>query len=153
LVELLVVILIVGVLAAIAIPSFLTESSKAADAGAEELARTAQTVAETIAVGQDGSYRGISVAGLVATEPTINTLARGTAAYLSAVTAAPTTTPGISGNDASNSYEVSAVAVSSGDVFHIIRNSDGSVVRTCSPASDASKGGCPTGSAATPGSW
>ncbi len=54
LIELLVVILIIGILAAIAIPSFLSQKSKASDASAKELARTAQTTAETI---RDGPRR------------------------------------------------------------------------------------------------
>ena len=47
LIELLVVILIIGILAAIAIPSFLSQKSKAYDASAKELAQTAQTAMET----------------------------------------------------------------------------------------------------------
>jgi type IV pilus assembly protein PilA len=153
LIELLVVILIIGVLAAIAIPSFLAERSKADDASAKELVRTAQTVAETIATDHDGSYAGVSVTALAAVEPTISTTATTASAYLSDAEPAPTSAPGVPGNTAVNSYEVTVTSVDSGDVFNIIRNSDGTVVRTCTPASDANKGGCPTGSTTSAGSW
>jgi len=42
------VILIIGILAAIAIPSFLNQTAKAYDASAKEVARTTETTADTI---------------------------------------------------------------------------------------------------------
>ena len=56
LVELLVVILIVGILAAIAIPSFLDQQSKAYDATAKEVARAASQAAETYETDHAGNY-------------------------------------------------------------------------------------------------
>ena len=56
LVELLVVMLIIGILAAIAIPSFFAQRDKATDSDAKSAARTAQTSIETYATDNDGSY-------------------------------------------------------------------------------------------------
>ncbi len=82
LIELLVVILIIGILAAIAIPSFLSQKSKATDSSAKELARTAETTAETYATDHNGSYAGISPAELKKYEPTIQIAAGNGNAYL-----------------------------------------------------------------------
>src|SRR5438552_12195546 len=71
LIELLVVILIIGILAAIAIPSFLSQKSKAVDASAKELARTAQTTAETYATDHNGDYTGVSQGGVHVIKPAI----------------------------------------------------------------------------------
>src|SRR3979409_159844 len=62
LIALLVVILIIGILAAIAIPSFLSQKSKATDAQAKELARTGQPTAETIATDNNGEYTKVGTA-------------------------------------------------------------------------------------------
>src|SRR5258707_2127917 len=86
LMELLVVILIIGILAAIAIPSFLNQKSKATDASAKELARTAQTASETYATDHNGSYANMDAAALASIEPTIQTAAGNNNAYLSGVT-------------------------------------------------------------------
>jgi type IV pilus assembly protein PilA len=134
LIELLVVILIIGILAAIAIPSFLSQKSKAYDASAKELARTAQTTAETIATDFNGQYGEVTLAKLKTYEPSINETAGNGEAYLSAATGAE------------NSYKVTAKANSTGDEFSVERSTTGVITRSCKSATT----GC---SGTTSGSW
>src|SRR5438034_5651601 len=82
LIELLFVMLIIGIVAAIAIPSFLSQKSKAVDASAKELARTAQTTAETYATDHNGEYTGMTAKELNAIEPSIQLGAGSNNAYL-----------------------------------------------------------------------
>jgi type IV pilus assembly protein PilA len=132
LIELLVVILIIGILAAIAIPSFLSQKSKAQGASAKELARTEETTAETYATDHGGSYVGMTVAGLQTYEPTINSTSGKGEAYAGAVET-PTET----------GYTVVAKAETQGGLatFKITKNG-GEVTRTCEPANV--KVGCNT---------
>ena len=57
-------ILIIGILAAIAIPSFLDQKSKANDATAKELVRAASQAAETYETDHSGNYVGLTREGL-----------------------------------------------------------------------------------------
>ena len=92
LIELLVVILIIGILAAIAIPSFLNQKTKATDASAKELARTAQTAAETYATDHNGNYTGLTPRRWHTIEPTIQTAAvTATLTSATSASAAPAT--------------------------------------------------------------
>ena len=122
LVELLVVILIIGILAAIAIPSFLSQREKAGDAEAKSAVKTAQTSMETYFTDQNpGTYVGADVAALEGIEETLND------ADLSVPAAA------------ADSYTV-RVTSDGGQTFDITRNANGSVTRACGAAGD---GGCP----------
>ena len=60
LIELLVVVIIIGVLAAIAIPTFLNQRAKAQDSSAVSDARNGATAAQTYAVDKGGSYTGMT---------------------------------------------------------------------------------------------
>ncbi len=72
LVELLVVMLILGVLSALAIPAFFNQKEKGLDARAKEYAHTAAVAMETCNTEKSGTYVGCSAAVLKKLEPTLN---------------------------------------------------------------------------------
>jgi type IV pilus assembly protein PilA len=124
LIELLVVVLIIGILAAIAIPSFLNQRQKAQDASAKSDARTSQTAAETYFTNEQ-------------TYPT-------TAAQLQGIENALNNAniTAVSGSASTFSVEVTS---KSGTKFTISRAATGVVSRTCTPVNT---GACPSS-----GSW
>jgi type IV pilus assembly protein PilA len=136
LVELLVVMLILGILAAIAIPSFFNQRNKAHDAQAKAAARTAETAMETYATDHGGSYVSASPSALNAIESTLKV--SGT----NAITLSPAAT--------ADTYTVTSTS-STNEAFSISRAADGTVKFECTPAG---QNGCPAAvSPATTGDW
>jgi type IV pilus assembly protein PilA len=124
----LVVIMIIGILSAIAIPAFLNQTSKASDAAAKELAHTAQVAEETCATDHNGQYSSCnSPALLAAYEATIQTSVNNGGAWLYQVN--------VPGNGQSgNSYSVTTESTT-GDTYTITRLANGGLLRQCTNAS------------------
>jgi type IV pilus assembly protein PilA len=122
LIELLVVILIIGILAAIAIPSFLSQKDKAGDASAKSFARNMQTAQETYFT--DNNAYADSLARLQTIEPALNET--------------PGTTAPTADDAPAGGFTVTATS-DKGVTYTITRNADGTLSRTCDRRS---VGGC-----------
>jgi type IV pilus assembly protein PilA len=126
LVELLVVMLIIGLLAAIAIPAFFNQRDKANDAEAKSTAKTVQTAFETYATDNGGNYTapasGTLIDALRAIEPTIPA---------SGVTVS---------SSAPKAYAITVTSNPSTQTFSINRATTGAVTYPCTVGGT---GGCP----------
>lgn len=127
LVELLVVIIIIGVLAMVTIPTFLNQTGKAQDAAPKSQVRTLETAMEAYATDHDGSYKGATLEALQTIEPTLKD--------------ETTAKPAVNIAEASE-YEVESTSAGSDHKFKL-KNVAGTITRTCGPNGS---GGCPTGS-------
>jgi type IV pilus assembly protein PilA len=136
LIEILVVVLIIGILAAIALPAFLNQKTKAYDAAAKELVHSAATTAETISTDNGGEYTKVTKEELNKYEPAIQIAAGGGNAYIT------------TGTPSSNSYSITATAANTEDKFTMTKSPTGAITRTCT--SGPSNTGC---SGSKTGSW
>lgn len=114
LVELLVVMLILGILAAIAIPAFFSQRDKAKDADAKAVARSAQTAMETYSTDTaDGDYTGATNTQLIEIEPTLSDAGADLVA-----------------TGSGDTYNI-AMTSETDTVFSVTRDADGNITRTC----------------------
>jgi type IV pilus assembly protein PilA len=132
LVEVLVVMVVVGGLAAIAVPTFQGQGSKGTDAEAKSIAVMAAKTIEACAAENGGSYQNCSKEALVSMEPSL----KDADDRLTVVAGSGTFEIGVmSKRDPSVSFTVSKAA-------------DGTTSRTCSTNED--RGGCQV---PTTGTW
>ena len=115
LIELLVVILIIGILAAIALPSFLGQRAKAQDTEAKSAVRTAQTAMESYYTDSQ-SYESADEDAVRAIEPTLSDGQAGESLAVSV-------------NEDFQGYTVSVTSLT-GNVFSVEKTEDGAA-RTC----------------------
>jgi type IV pilus assembly protein PilA len=115
LIEILVVIVIIGILAAIALPAFLSQRGRAQDSNAKS---SVSTAAKAINVWNTdhGSYADADKAALVKIEPTLAQIS------------------GLAVTSDSDSYTVSVDSTGPGGTFSIQRKANGDVIRGCTNA-------------------
>ncbi len=136
LIELLVAVLLVGILAAMAVSTFLGRRVNAGDAAAKSMLNTAEQTAMNF--GLTSTYSGLTPTALNSLEKTINITANGKAVL---VNATPT----------SGGYLLTVVS-STADTFNLTSNG-GVATRSCLVASGNGNTTTNTGGGCTNGTW
>jgi type II secretory pathway pseudopilin PulG len=133
--------LIIGILAAIAIPTFFNQRNKANDSSAKEMAHTAQVAAETVGTDNNGSYATVDPTALNGVDKSIRT-ATGNGPWVSAATGSAT------------GWSITVTAANTGHTFTITKDaSTGALSYPCSLGTGTSdRGGCP-GTGTADGNW
>jgi type IV pilus assembly protein PilA len=150
LIELLVVILIIGILAAIAIPSFLSQRAKGHDACAKAMTKDMQTAIMSYQA-ETGSFLGASMPALTAIDSTITDAACG-ATTTAQITAANASTGVCDANPPTRQTYCLSYDSTSGNRFSLAELGNGQVVRSCWIPAGGNPGGC-RGTPGTGGVW
>ncbi|HLI58358.1 MAG TPA: type II secretion system protein [Solirubrobacteraceae bacterium] len=132
LIELLVVILIIGILAAVAIPTFLSQTGKAKDSNLQSALSTVQTTEATYATSNGGSYTA-SQSALTTIEPS---LTQPFNTYNLQISTSPS---GLPSGDTGFSVTGTSDSTQGGTFTLLYDGSTGQVTKSCS---QPNKGGC-----------
>lgn len=138
LIEILVAMIVIAALAAIAIPSFLTQREKGQDTCAKTQLRTMATTMETIRT-ESNSYAGVDLTRMHDTESAVvptGACGQGTVAVVGGFTGAACDS---SAGTTATTYCVSQTSAS-GRQFVMAQNG-GAVTRVCSPTGGACRNG------------
>ena len=144
LIELLVVILIIGILAAVAIPTFLSQTNKAKDSNLESALSTAQTTEATYQTSNGNFATGITAAMTTSSNNALIQIEPALGSSWSSYSMTATTPIANSGVASGSGFTVAGTDSSSPAVtFDLTYNStNGQVIKYCTPAN--------SGEAATP---
>jgi type IV pilus assembly protein PilA len=118
LIELMVVILIIGILMAIAIPSFLAVRNRGYASAAKSMRSNAVKAMELYAVDNQGSYLGADNAALKGLEPSLNIVAGTANAITCELVPATATTYSITVTDAQGSVYTAVKAANAAVVLN-----------------------------------
>jgi len=143
LVELMVVVLIIAVLLAIAIPTFLGSQGKSKDRATQSALRNTITSAKTVFV-DTANYTNVTDTALRAAEPSLSFLATGTAS---------TGPKEVSVNPASSTTFYAAAKSASGSCFYIKDDSAATVTYATGPKTDTCSGTTAAGKTFSATGW
>jgi Tfp pilus assembly protein PilE len=136
------VILIIGILAAVAIPVFLNQQGKAQDANVKSDVTNAATTEETYYT--DNQAYTASGTDLTAIDPTLSNAFSAASPYTMSVTLPSGST---------NGYTISEQS-KSGVTYTLTKSPSGAISHDCSIATaGANAGGCKIAAGATSGTW